>query len=58
MQLVTTFLAGRVNYCTVEDYGKLRRLMCYIIDTMDFLLYLVMDDCGKMINFIDASFTC
>ena len=58
MQSVTTFLAGRVNCCAMEDYGKLRRLMCYIIGTMDLLLYLGMGDCGKMINFIDASFTC
>ena len=58
MQLVATFLAGRVNCCAMEDYGKLRRLICYIIGAMDLLLYLGMDDCGKMINFIDASFAC
>ena len=30
--------------------------MRYIVSTIDLLLYLGMDDCGKMVNFINASF--
>ena len=57
MQLTATFLASRVNCCTIQDYSKFRRLISYIIGLMDSLIYLRIDDTGKMVHFIDASFT-
>ena len=32
--------------------------MCYIAGMMDLLLYLRIDDYGKIVNFIDSSFAC
>ena len=47
-----------MNCCTVQDYGKLRRSICYVIGTMDLLMHLGIDDVGKMVHYVDESFAC
>jgi Reverse transcriptase (RNA-dependent DNA polymerase) len=54
--LATSFLATRVSKCTMQDVGKLQRLLEYINGTLDDTYTLGADDLGRFRTWIDASY--
>ena len=50
------FLSKRVTLLTEEDYEKLKRLIRYIIGSIDELLDLRASDLSVVLNFIDATY--
>ena len=49
-------LSARVNDTTEEDYKKLRRMIRYIVGTIDEVCYVGADNLNTMITYIDASY--
>lgn len=51
-----SFLRTRVQKPTIEDWGKLKRVLCYIRGTIDLHLTLGADSLTKLQTWVDASY--
>ena len=56
MQLTILFLSQRVNAHTEEDYNKLKRLIRYVVGTMDLIACIGAIDLLVLMYFFDAAY--
>ena len=55
VDLAIAFMRSRVDFCTVQDWKKLRGLLLFLQDTIDDERIIGADDLRELFTFIDAS---
>ena len=56
MLLPCTFVAGRVQVATEQDFSKLQRMINYIYTTFDLGICLEAADCITIVAYIDTAY--
>ena len=56
IETTISFLCTRVACSDVEDWGKLRRLLQFLLHTIDNERVIAVDSLYKLITFVDASY--
>ena len=56
IDLAISYLCGRVDRSTTEDWGKLRRLLHYLNGTAEMSRIMCMDDKNELRTWVDASY--
>ena len=56
MQPAISFLLQRVNACTKEDCNKLKRLIYYVVGTIDMIAFIGAKDLFVLMRFVDTAY--